>query len=235
MKVDAARKSLWVCTAEPDAAGGKTTRSSWLIRFDLATGRAVQTLASPSGGKHLFNDIAIAKDGGLFLTDSEEGAVYRLRAGQGTLEVFQPPGRFFYPNGIALSDDGRFLYVAHVLGVSAWDLASGKTFDVTAPDDVTLVGIDGLSFYRETLVAVQNGIEPNRIASFPLAPTLDRVTGVRILERGNRDFEIPTTGAVAGDDYYFIANSQLRALAPEGVKDPDRRKPVVILRLELPR
>jgi sugar lactone lactonase YvrE len=235
MKVDAARRSLWVCTAEADAPGGNKTRKSWLIRFDLATGRALQTLASPPGGTHLFNDIAIAKDGGLFLTDSEEGTVYRLRAGRAELEVFQPPGRFFYPNGIALSDDGRFLYVAHVRGVAAWELASGKTFDVSAPDDVTLIGIDGLSFHRGHLVAVQNGMEPNRIVDFSLAPSLDRVTGMRVLERGNEDFEIPTTGAVAGDVYYFIANSQLRALGPEGVKDPDRRKPVVILKLELPR
>jgi hypothetical protein len=235
MKVDPSRKSLWVCTAEADAPGGNATRKSWLIRFDLATGRAAQTLASPTGGTHLFNDIAIEKDGGLFLTDSEEGTVYRLRAGKNELEVFQPPGRFFYPNGIALSDDGRFLYVAHVLGVSAWEPASGRTFDVPAPDDVTLIGIDGLSFYRGALVAVQNGMEPHRIAYFPLAKSLDRVTGIRILERGNRDFEIPTTGAVAGDAYYFIANSQLRALGPDGVKDPGKRKPVVILRLDLPR
>ena len=235
MKVDPVRKSLWVCSAEADAPGGNKTRASTLFRFDLATGRTLQKRESPPGGTHLFNDIAIAKDGGLYLTDSEEGAVYRLRAGAEKLEVFQPGGRFFYPNGIALSDDGRFLYVAHVLGIQAWELSSGRTFDLPSPDDVTLIGIDGLSFHRGALVAVQNGMEPNRVAYFPLAPSLDRVTGLRVLERGNPAFEIPTTGAVAGDDYFFIANSQLRALTPEGVKDPEKRKSVVILKLGLPR
>jgi hypothetical protein len=234
MKVDPARKSLWVCSAEADAPAS-TTRASTLFRFDVASGRTLQKIPSPSVGKHLFNDIAVAKDGGLFLTDSEEGAVYRLRSGRDTLEVFQPAGRFFYPNGIALSDDGRFLYVAHVLGIQAWELATGRTFDLPSPDDATLAGIDGLSFHRNALVAVQNGMEPNRVAYFPLAPSLDRVTGTRVLERGNPAFEIPTTGAVAGDAYVFIANSQLRALTPEGVKDPEKRKPVVILRLDLPR
>ena len=235
MKVDPARKSLWVCSAEADAPGGNKTRESTLFRFDLATGKTLQKLESPPGGTHLFNDIAVAKDGGLYVTDSEEGAVYRLRAGGGKLEVFQPGGRFFYPNGIALSEDGRFLYVAHVLGVQAWEIASGRSFELPSPDDVTLVGIDGLSFFRGALVAVQNGMEPNRVAYFPLAPTLDRVTGVRVLERGNPAFEIPTTGAVAGDSYFFIANSQLRALTPEGVQEPEKRKPVVILKLDLPR
>ena len=235
MKVDPARKSLWVCSAEADVPGGNKTRASSLYRFDVATGKTRQKIPSPPGGAHLFNDIAVAKDGGLFLTDSEEGAVYRLRAGADRLEVFQPGGRFFYPNGIALSEDGRFLYVAHVLGVAAWELASGRTFDLPSPDEVTLVGIDGLSFNRGALVAIQNGMEPNRVAYFPLASSLDRVTGVRVLERGNPAFEIPTTGAVAGDTYYFIANSQLRALTPGGVKDPEKRKPVVILELDLPK
>jgi hypothetical protein len=43
-------------------------------------------------------------------------------------------------------------------------------------------------------------------------------------------------GKNAGDAYYFMANTQLRALGPGGVvKEPDQRKPVVILKLELPR
>ena len=237
MKVDASRKSLWVCSAEADSPspGGKATRASTLFRFDLATGKTLRKIPSPPGGTHLFNDIALEKDGGLFLTDSEEGAVYRLRAGRETLEVFQAPGRFFYPNGIALSDDGRYLYVAHVLGVAAWELGNGRSFDLPTPEDVTIVGIDGLSFHRGGLVAIQNGMEPNRVAYFPLAPSLDRVTGERVLERGNRNFEIPTTGAVVGNSYYFIANSQLRALGPEGVKDSEKRKPVVILEIGLPR
>ena len=237
MKVDASRKSLWVCSAEADSPspGGKATRASTLFRFDLATGKTLRKIPSPPGGTHLFNDIALEKDGGLFLTDSEEGAVYRLRAGRETLEVFQAPGRFFYPNGIALSDDGRYLYVAHVLGVAAWELGNGRSFDLPTPEDVTIVGIDGLSFHRGGLVAIQNGMEPNRVAYFPLAPSLDRVTGERVLERGDRNFEIPTTGAVAGNSYYVIANSQLRALGPEGVKDPEKRKPVVILEIDLPR
>ena len=239
MKVDASRKSLWVCSAEADSpspgGGRQATRASTLFRFDLATGKTLRKIPSPPGGTHLFNDIALEKDGGLFLTDSEEGAVYRLRAGRETLEVFQAPGRFFYPNGIALSDDGRYLYVAHVLGVAAWELGNGRSFDLPTPEDVTIVGIDGLSFHRGGLVAIQNGMEPNRVAYFPLAPSLDRVTGERVLERGNRNFEIPTTGAVAGNSYYVIANSQLRALGPEGVKDPEKRKPVVILEIDLPR
>jgi hypothetical protein len=100
---------------------------------------------------------------------------------------------------------------------------------------VTVVGIDGRSFHRGGLVAIQNGMEPNRVAYFPLAPSLDRVTGERVLERGNGISRSRRRAAVAGNSYYVIANSQLLALGPEGVKDPEKRKPVVILEIDLPR
>jgi uridine kinase len=35
------------------------------------------------------------------------------------------------------------------------------------------------------------------------------ITGVSTLDANNPYFEIPTTGVVAKDDYYVIANSQL--------------------------
>ena len=115
-----------------------------------------------------------------------------------------------------------------------WNRTSGKRFPLPAPENVTLAGIDGLYLHRGSLVAVQNGVEPDRVAAFPLAGELDRVTGCRVLERGNPIFAIPTTGAVAGDGFYYMANTQLSALGPGNVvKEPEKRKPVVILWMEL--
>src|SRR5262249_4650137 len=139
---------------------------------------------------------------------------------------------------------GRMLYIAHAAGIAVRDLSTGAVFRLSAPDDVSLAGIDGLSFHRGALIGVQNGTRPHRVVQFALTPALDRVTGARVLERGNPLFDIPTTGAVAecsgvkkvGDAcYYFMANPQLRALGPGGVvKEPEKRKPVVILKLALP-
>jgi len=237
MKVDGEGRSLWACTAEGDPAEGtNAARRSYLFRFDLATGKTLGKIPSPEGGKHLFNDLALASGGDAYLTDSEEGSVYRLRAGADAVERLLPAGSFIYPNGIALSDDGRLLYIAHAAGIAVRDLSTGALFPLSAPDDVSLAGIDGLSFRRGALIGVQNGTRPHRVTLFALTPALDRVTGARVLERGNPLFDIPTTGAVAGDAYFFMANTQLRALGPGGVvKEPEKRKPVVILKLDLPR
>ena len=234
MKVDAARSALWVCSAEGDAPGGNTARRSGLFRFDLETGRLTRKYPAPAGGRHLFNDLVVTEAGEVYLTDSEEGSLYRLPAGGKALEVFVPGGTLGYPNGIALSAGERFLYVAHAPGIVVWNRTTGERFPLPAPDNVTLAGIDGLYFHRGSLVAVQNGVEPNRVVAFPLSARLDRVTGCRVLERGNPLFDIPTTGAVAGDGFYFMANTQLTALGPGNVvKEPEKRKPVVILWMEL--
>jgi hypothetical protein len=250
LKVDLApqRKpaSLWACTAEGDPAEGEnTSRRSFLFRFDLETGKTLQKIPSPLGGRHLFNDLAIARNGDVYFTDSEEGSFYRLPAGTESLERLVAAETLAYPNGIALSDDGRLLYVAHAGGVLVWDVAKRRSSPLAGPEGVFLGGIDGLSFWRGALIGVQNGTRPHRVALFTLAPSLDRVTGFRVLERGNPLFDIPTTGAVAERSegkkvadayYYFMANTQLRALGPGGVvKEPEKRKPVVILRLDLSR
>src|SRR4029078_7300292 len=114
MKVDGEGRSLWACTAEGDPAEGtNAARRSYLFRFDLATGKTLGKIPSPERGKHLFNDLALASGGDAYLPNSEEGSVYRLRAAADAVEPHLPAGSFIYPNGIALSDDGRLLYIAH--------------------------------------------------------------------------------------------------------------------------
>src|SRR5262249_39919431 len=175
--------------------------------------KTLRKFPSPEGGKHLFNDLALSNGGDVYLTDSEEGSVYRLRPGGDSVERLLPAASFVYPNGIALSDEGRMLYIAHATGIAVPHPSTGTLFPLSAPDGVSLAGIDGLSFWRGALIGVQNGMRPHRVVLFTLAPSLDRVVSARVLERGNPLFDIPTTGAVAGDAYYFMANTQLRALA----------------------
>jgi len=55
-----------------------------------------------------------------------------------------------------------------------------------------------------------------------------------VIESGNPLFDAPTTGAPAGDDFYYMANTQLDALGPDGKLDPARQlKDVVILKARL--
>jgi sugar lactone lactonase YvrE len=70
---------------------------------------------------HGFNDIALARDGTVYVTDSTQGAIYRLERGAGKLERWVQDDRMTVPNGIVLSPDDKRLYVAHWEGLSVID------------------------------------------------------------------------------------------------------------------
>ena len=63
---------------------------------------------------------------------------------------------------------------------------------------------------------------------------MDTVIRKEPLELHNPLFDFPTTGEIAGTDYYYIANSQLRNFNSDGSLFPeDKLNDVYILRMKL--
>jgi len=238
MKVDAPRHRLIVCSAADKGMKGyqESDRGrSGVFWFDLESGSlAGKAILTADGKPHLFNDLAVLSDGAAFVTDSEEGSVWRMTP-SGTLERLLGPAAFLYPNGIALSPDGRFLYVASFAGIDRVEIASRVRKPLAHPHDVTLVGVDGLAFREGELVAVQNGVRPARIVAFRLSPGYDQVTGMRILDRIDPLVTDPTTIAVAGSVLLVIGNAQVGSFDAEGKIFPiDRFEPVRIVKIPIP-
>ena len=201
MKVDATRRLLWVISSTtPEMRGWKKGEErSMLAAYDLRDGHLVRTIET-SGG--MLNDLTLLADGSLFATDMGSHSVVRLAPGATTLEFWAKD--FAYPNGIAASEDERALYVADFRGITRFDLADQSRTRIESKS--FLGGIDGLSMHRGKLIGIQNTTGKARVIR------VDPANGnVEILESGNRLFEIPTTGALAGDHYYFIANPGLRS------------------------
>jgi DNA-binding beta-propeller fold protein YncE len=232
IEIDPQRRHLWAATAGGPAAG-----STALVQYDLETGaRLARFAAEPKRGeKRFFNDIAITAGGDVYVTDSDEGSVYRVTAKDRTLEPFAAAGQLVYPNGIALSSDGRALFVADAkAGLSRIEIATGKVEPLGRPAGVCLFGIDGLSRHGRSLIGVVNSAGAERIVRFRLDPSETSVVGSETLDARNPRFQIPTTGAVARDGYYFIANSHLDRLAEDGrIKAGSKLEEVLILRIAL--
>lgn len=201
VKVDAKRRLLWVIsTTTPEMRGWKAGDDrSMLAAYDLRDGHLVRKIdATPA----MLNDLALMDDGSLFATDMSRSNVMRLAPDTTAFEVWAKD--LSYPNGIALSEDQRFLYVADFRGITRFDLNDASRTRIESK--ALLGGIDGLSAHRGKLIGIQNALGKTRVIR------IDPADGnVEILESGNPVFDIPTTGTVAGDDYFFIANSQLRA------------------------
>jgi sugar lactone lactonase YvrE len=236
MKVDPERRTLLACS-EVDGPGmegydpGDLGQSA-VFEFELATGRTVRVFRPPAG-RHLFNDLVFTRNTS-WVTDSEEGSVWRIDRRSGRLARLAPARRFAYPNGIAIDPPENTLFVADAKSIYAVDPVSGTSRELAHSPRTRLGEADGLYFDHGALIAIQNGNPPVRVARFSLSPGYDRVTGEALLAAGDARLPEPTTGAIAGDVMYLVGDAQLRAVGKDGKLWPrEKLSPVRIYAMPL--
>lgn len=228
MKVERKAGLLWVA-ATTSFLASLPPRTA-LLAFDVRTGRLVRTETSPE--LRSMNDLAIAPQGDIYVTDSLAGAVFRLE--HTGLRRVTPAGDLSYPNGIAVSGDGRSVFIAEVAGVQRLDLATGKLAPLIQPPGLSTMGLDGLYWCAGGLVGVQNSGNPGRVLRLRLSADQRRIAGYTVLEQGHPDFDVPTTGTLRGRSMYLLANSQISRLGDDGkIKPGPRLKPIKLLRIPL--
>ena len=226
IRLDPADGTVWADTFE-DA--GRTE----LLHFD-STGKLLGRYSPKDSAKHGFNDLVVEKSGEVISTDSLGNQVLRFDPRSQTFTLLKVYRTLFYPNGIALADDGQTIYVADAVGIVKLDLRNGESRDVDPGPHNTLAGADGLYWHNGSLIAVQNGIGSPRVAAFKLSKDGNRVTKTIVLENHSQFTVLPTTGAIRGNDFYFIANSQIDNLNGDKVLDVTKLATVRIAVVRLP-
>jgi hypothetical protein len=204
-----------------------------LLHFD-STGKLLGRYSPKDHAKRGFNDLVLRKDGEVITTDSLNNQVLRFDSRSQTFAPLAIYRTLFYPNGIALADDDQTLYVADAVGIVKLDLRSGESRDVDPGARNTLAGADGLYWHKGSLIAIQNGIGSPRVAAFKLSKDGNRVTQTQVLENHTQFTALPTTGAIHGSDFYFIANSQIDNLNGNKVMDVTKLAAVRIAVVHLP-
>jgi hypothetical protein len=229
--VDAARRVLWVNSSYGDNLVGYQKRDNspaGVFKFDLRNGKLIKKYLLERD-THFCNDLALDDKGDVFVSHMfRESAIYRITAERDELELFAKPDGFTEPNGLALSSDSRTLFVATDEGVSAMDVASKARQQLTAPADVSLKGIDGLYFHRNTLIAVHPG--RRMVRRYFLDAALRAVTRAETLEANHPMMNVPTTGVIVGDEFYYVANAQFGSFEKDGSLFPLERlfEPVIL-------
>ena len=212
--------TIWANSFSED--GGKTE----LLHFD-GNGELLGRYAPKDTAPHGFNDLVVLKNGEIILTDSLANTVWRFEPRKETfspLKLYRP---LIYPNGIAISDDQQ-IFIADTVGIVRMDLTKGTSSDVNPGPRSTLASIDGLYWHAGSLVGVQNGIGSPRVAMFRLSKDGSRIVQTTVLENRSPFTILPTTGAIKGNDFYFIANSQLDNLNGDRILDTTRLERVRI-------
>jgi hypothetical protein len=88
-------------------------------------------------------------------------------------------------------------------------LNGNEIHELTAPKDVSLAQVDGLYWRKGSLIGIQNGFGANRIVELRLAADGRSVSSGRLLEFRSSNLELPTTGTIYKDDFYYIVNTQV--------------------------
>ena len=155
------------------------------------------------------SDLTIGRDATVYASDPIGGGIYRKPIGGTELEAVAEPGTFRSPQGLALSEDGKRLYVSdYRYGLAIIDLASGGVHRLVSDVPAMLDGIDGLFRHGNELIAIQNGTSPMRITAFALSDDGERITGARTLEQAHPDWTEPLGGSISGGALYYIATGQ---------------------------
>ena len=178
---------------------------SELIQFDIKTGRQTAHIALPrtNAGKSYCNDIALVGSG-FAITDSESGMLWLTDGNLTKVRALPLRGLLLYPNGIAASIDGNVVYVADILGLSLIWVKTGRARRVEVVGDLSLAGIDGLYLRNQRLIAIQNGISPERIIEIELGP--DRgPRSARVVVQDRALLSDLTTAVVDKNGVYSLA------------------------------
>jgi len=195
---DPASKTLWACVHEPLAVPSSSTPSapppqhSFLRGFDLDTG-AVKANYPLAGTTNGCNDISIAPDRTVYITDSGNARLLRLKPGHKALEIwFEDKQHLDGIDGLNFLD-GK-LYVNNVMTSHIYRIP--MTFDGKAgtPVDIQLSqpisGPDGMRAEGGVIYLAEN--RGGQISALKLAG--DKAT-VTVLKTG---LQIPTGVAPMG-------------------------------------
>jgi hypothetical protein len=173
--------------------------------------------------------MVLARNGDAFVSDGLSGDVFAVFHDQDKLESLVPSGSFLSPQTPALSEDEKTLFVPdYSAGVAAVDLSNRaiRWMDTSAALD----GTDGLYFKDGWLIAVQNGVEPERVARFHLND--GRVDRWEAIEANTPGLGDPTHGVLVGDDFFFIANSGWDRVQDDGTVKPGEGAEIRKVRLQ---
>jgi sugar lactone lactonase YvrE len=232
LRVDDRRGELWAASEQFSPKPGLLRG---VFRYRLADGKLIAKYPAPSDGADLVNDLVVAQDGTVYATASNSGSLLLIQPGSERIATFLPPHSLPDPNGITVSADGRFLFVAGWYGITRVELKSKATLLLKSAPSISAGCIDGLYEYEGDLVGIQNCVhDTGRVLRLHLNAQQDAIVSCQVLESYNPLFEGITTGAIAGGQFFFVANTQLHKMAADGSVPPGVRfDPLRVLQLPL--
>ena len=220
LRADSREEFLWVATAafpEMENFTKAMSGKAEVLKVNIKTRQIVNRFTVE--GNHVFGDLIIGNNGVVYVSDSGKPMIYKIENEVMTEFVsFENDG--FNLQGIAFNDQQDKLFVADYLkGIALIDIKTKSKKWLTFPNNASPKGIDGLVFYKNTLIAIQNGVKPIRVTHFVLDDQQNDISDFKIIDNNRPEFNEPSLGTIIGVRMFFFANSPWSAYDQNGIMD----------------
>ncbi len=237
IKVDGKKKILWASSSPMEEMENyNALQPSAVFKYDLRTGKLIKKFEPENPSLQLvLGDLTMDKKGDVYTSDSKSNLIFKVNESTGKLEQFYSSDEFRNIQGITFSDDGNYLFIAdYVKGIFRLSMKDMKLTLLTKDFDLSLKGVDGLSYYNNSLIAIQNFIKPMRVTRYVLNKEQDKLISYTIIDQAHPAFNEPTLGSVYDNTFYYVANSQWSGYDKEhNIKPDNELQDIVILKVDL--
>lgn len=193
-----------------------------IVRVRVSDGAVLEWHALPEPtSEHVPGDLLVLPRGDILVSDSQTARVYLWRASDDTWTTLIHPG-FRSPQGMALLPDGNRVIIAdyshglYLLAVDALDVR--PVADATG---TSVLGLDGLAWHGQQLIAVQNGGAVPQIIAVPLNAAATAVHDVRVVDRQPDVAPAPTSVVSAVGGVLYVGNSPWSLFDASGERTSD--------------
>lgn len=211
LKVDEKRRRLWVVS---NSDWGDSMVSAIHI-YDIDKKQLIKKTFTAKGRTPVFNDLILNNEGDAFIIDYEGNSVYKMELDYGKIQLLVKSDLFLAgANAIAISPDNTTLYVSTTSGgIVLIDVITKKIRLVDNPLSVDIKGLDGIIFYKNSLIGImckdETSSEP-MIIRYQLNLFGNEIIAASILDHKNPLFSVPTNGVMVGDVFYCLAATYLQ-------------------------
>ena len=218
LKTDKKEKILWVTSSVMPEMKNYTKAlegKSEILKIDIKTKKILKRF--PLEGNHVLGDLVVDKVGHVYVSDSGEAIIFKIANNK--LDIWLDLKKEAYNlQGLTLNESESQLYIADYLkGIMKIDMHKPEQHNwLKFPERNTVKGIDGLLWYKKSLVAIHNGVKPIRIMRYFLDGK-DEISGSEILDNNRAEFNEPALGTITGNKLYFFANAPWNAYDKNGV------------------
>ena len=216
ISADPKRKALWVtASAMPGFSGisKEEQGKAVLMEIDPISGKVLHRFDLATTGPAVLGDMCVSDEGTVYVTDSVGGGVYRLHGDLQIAKLEKIADGLFSPQTPVLARDGKRLFVAdYTMGIAVVDLPgagaaptlSAKLNYLPHPENVAVVGLDGLYRNGDSLIGIQNGTEPERIMRFLMNSEQSEITGAQVIHQVG---QLDPTHAVEVDGWFYATSN----------------------------